>query len=609
MDLEDDEYCSEIWRWDGEILAKFTSGPQDRAPRWSPDGAQIAFLRRTSPGVYQVAVMPTDGGEAQVVTDFELGAIELEWSPDGRHLAAVAMEWADGYSDIDEDERSRRPRRITKLPYRFDNRGWTHDKRRHVWVIDPRGETAARCVTPGEHEEFSVSWHPDGTQLAFVSARTEPVGLVPSTEIYTVAVDGGEVTQRTAGGSWQYPTFDKDGRLYAAGDPDVWSHPGISRLWDLAGDEPVAVTADLDRNVVVPSPPSQPPQVQWLDDGSGRVLIEDRGSVVAYSVGRNTPSTELIGGRMVMTGASWSADGSTAVYVASTTTNPGEVFLWSEDGGSQAISDLNSGLAATLVEPTQFTIEHDGVAIEGWIYLPPGDGPVPLLLNIHGGPATQYSWGFFDEFQVYVGAGYGVVATNPRGSSGYGLDHVRSIFGTWQEELPPDMRDLSAAVDAAAATEPRLDTDRVGIMGGSYGGLATVRLIAMDQRYKAAVAERGLYVFNSFTGTSDIAPWFTQMYLGRDAIEDPAVMWDASSLKGFGSITTPTLVLHSEHDFRCPIEQAEQLFVALLRNGTPTELLRFPGPASHELSRSGKPKHRVERFEAILDWHGRYLSD
>ena len=177
--------------------------------------------------------------------------------------------------------------------------------------------------------------------------------------------------------------------------------------------------------------------------------------------------------------------GADAVYVASVSTNPGELWRWTS-AGPECLTDLNSGLAASLVTPSSFTIDHEGASVEGWVYLPPGDDAVPVLLSIHGGPATQYGWGFFDEFQVYAAAGYGVVATNPRGSSGYGDAHVRAITGQWQTDMPPDLRDLLSAVDTAAATEPRLDTDNVGVMGGSYGGLATVR----DHRGRSAIQER-----------------------------------------------------------------------------------------------------------------------
>lgn len=241
------------------------------------------------------------------------------------------------------------------------------------------------------------------------------------------------------------------------------------------------------------------------------------------------------------------------------------------------------------------------------MYLPEGDGTVPLLLNIHGGPYTQYGWGFFDEFQVYVGAGYGVVAINPRGSSGYGLDHGVAPCGRWSEDVPPDLLDLKDAPYAAAMQFPRLDLDAKGIMGGSYGGLATAMLTSMDTSYLSAVAERGVYNWVSMAGTTDI-PWFMQLYLLTDMPDGVDEIWAASPLARAHAIETPTLIVHSEGDFRCPVEQGQQLFGILYGGDVATELLLFPPEEGHELSRSGKPKHRVERFDAILDWHDKYLK-
>lgn len=607
MDLAADWYASRIWRWDGDTAAPFTSGLADKAPRWSPDGAQLAFLRAADPDAkFQVAVMPSFGGEPELLTEFALGAREVQWSPDGRHLAVVARTWIDELANLDDTERARRPRRVARLPYRADNEGWAHDWRDHVWLVDPTGQSDPRCLTPGNFHETGIAWSPDGTEVAFLSSRHPEYGLESGNQVFTVGVSGGEVVARSGIGLWDIVSFDKSGRLYTGGVPDRWGYPDTMPLYRLDPDGAMALTADLDRNFVVPATATAPAAPQWLEDGSGRALVEDRGTVSVNTVGADGAVSELISGRQVITGASFSADGSRAAYVASTTTNPGELWLWSS-GKSIRVTDLNGHVEAQMVAPIEFTISHDGVEIDGWVYLPPGEEQVPALLNIHGGPASQYGWGFFDEFQVYVGAGYGVVATNPRGSSGYGKRHVRAVVERWQEETPPDLRDLLAAVDAAATVAPRLDTTTVGVMGGSYGGLATIRVIAADQRYKSAVAERGVYVFNSFSGTSDIGPWFTRMYIGDGALDSPETMWNASSMKGFASIVTPTLIVHSDDDFRCPIEQAEQLFAAMLRNGTTVEMLRFPSPESHELSRSGKPRHRVERFEAILEWHGRFL--
>lgn len=288
-------------------------------------------------------------------------------------------------------------------------------------------------------------------------------------------------------------------------------------------------------------------------------------------------------------------------YVATTPTDPGTLFIV-RDGEGEAVfhsSELD------LIEPDHFTTFSEGVEIDVWVTLPPGSDPVPLLVNIHGGPASQYGFGFFDEFQVYAAAGYGVVACNPRGSSGKGDEFVKAVaIDGWGRV---DVTDVNAAVDAAIERHPRLDGDRMGVMGGSYGGFLTAWIIADDHRWRSAVVERGLLSFNSFAGTSDIGGSFPLYYTGAGFGDGWETWWEKSPLRIAHQTTTPTLVLHSENDFRCPIEQAEQYFMTLIKAGVTTELLRFPGEG-HEMSRSGKPRHRRERFEAILDWHDRHLG-
>jgi dipeptidyl aminopeptidase/acylaminoacyl peptidase len=337
------------------------------------------------------------------------------------------------------------------------------------------------------------------------------------------------------------------------------------------------------------------------------MVLEDRGEQRVISVSPGGTVLDVAGGHRVITGWCPSSDGTAAVFTASSPTQPGEVYWW--DGTSdRQLTDLNGAFRedADLVEPEEFTFDSDGHEIHGWVYLPEGEEKVPLLFNIHGGPFTQYGWGFFDEFQVYADAGYGVVGINPRGSSGYGLAHGEAPCGRWSDDMPPDMLDLRSAPHEAAKLFPRLDTDRIGIMGGSYGGLATAMLTSMDTSYRSAVAERGVYNWVSMSGTTDI-PWFTQVYMYTDMPDGIDELWEASPLARAHKIETPTLVLHSEGDYRCPVEQGQQFFGILHRGGVDTELLLFPPDEGHELSRSGKPKHRVERFEAILEWHGRYL--
>jgi dipeptidyl aminopeptidase/acylaminoacyl peptidase len=252
---------------------------------------------------------------------------------------------------------------------------------------------------------------------------------------------------------------------------------------------------------------------------------------------------------------------------------------------------------AELVELTGTA--PDGYPVHGWLVLPAGEGPHPVLLDVHGGPHHAYSWGIFDEAQVYAGAGYAVVLPNPRGSAGYGQAHGRAVIGRLGTI---DADDVLALLDAAVA-RPDCDGDRVGVMGGSYGGFMTSWLAShAPERFVAGISERAVNAWDSFSGSSDIGYYFADSYLG----EDPAALWPTSPLAHADSIGIPLLIMHSEQDWRCPLEQAQRLFVALKRRGAPVEMLIFPGEG-HELSRSGRPQHRVQRFQAILDWWQRHL--
>ena len=505
MDLERDRYVRRLHLWDGEAMRPLTSGPGDSSPRISPDGKSVAFLRKTEGGHAQVAVLPLDGGEAEVATELPHGATELIWSPDGTGLGLVAAPEDRREDAAEPEELARLPRRITRFPYRFDEVGWLRPSNLHVLDI---AEGSLTQITDGDSRDHSIAWHPDGSEIAFAAARHETAGLDQGAQLWTVPVAGGAASARTAVGLWEAPTYDASGALHAVGGGPVGSDPSVHPFVRIGKDgKPTPMCPGLDRNVVFYSALMAPAVPQWLDDGSAVVAVEDRGTVRVERISRAGERVALVGGHRVVTGAAPRRDGTAMAFVATTVTNPGELWWW-DDGGERQLTHLNKDFAidAGLVEPQSFVLKHEGVEIEGWIYLPPGDERVPVLLNIHGGPASQYGWSFMDEFQVYVGGGYGVVATNPRGSAGYGTDHLRSIVGTWQEGDPPDMRDLVATVDAAAAVEARLDTDRLGVMGGSYGALATIRVLTIDQRYNSAVAERGLYSFGSFSGTSDIGP-------------------------------------------------------------------------------------------------------
>lgn len=603
-DLDADRYHRTIWLWDGATVRQFTSGPFDFNPRWSPDGRRLAFLRGGSAPEDrpQVAVMEVAGGEALVLTSLELGFEEVEWSPDGSTLAAVGITYTDDWADLDREERTRRPRLIKDLPFRFDNLGWIHDRKRHIWLLDSNGSTAPTCLTEGGFDERFIAWKPDGSAIGFTTDRSGRRAFEDGSDLFEVDITSGDMARIGERGMWSFVSYRPDGVAHAIGDPDPSAWPALISAWRL--DDETDLTGHLDRNIFTMTLGTAPRGPQWAGTSFFSVF-EDGGEVGVVRVDADGSVEQIITGEQAVAGVTVAGDGGRLAMVISSTTDPGEVYLW-EAGELTCLTSLNAGFReqTRLSVPDHFTIESGPGEVDVWTYFPDGEGPFPVLLNIHGGPASQYGWGFFDEFQVYTGAGYAVVACNPRGSTGRGLDHVRAVVGDGWGVV--DVEDVGAALDAALARDSRLDAARLGIMGGSYGGFLTAWMIALQDRFRSAVVERALLSFTSFSGTSDIGGTFPRMYAGVDLIEDPQTLWVKSPLSIAHQIDTPTLIVHSENDFRCPIEQAEQLFAVLQQRGVASEFLRFPGE-SHELSRSGKPRHRVERFEAILDWHGRRL--
>jgi dipeptidyl aminopeptidase/acylaminoacyl peptidase len=634
VDVEEDRYVRSIHLSEGDRTRRFTQGPSDTSPRWSPDGRWLAFLRKgTEEGAKaQLFVMPVDGGEAQRRTDVPLGVSELAWSPDSTRLVVVVTEWIADVAELDDAERRRRPKRITRLPYRTDSQGWVHDRRDRLWIVDVSGDEDPRPVAPDAVEPSSPVWRPDGAAIAFLADPADWPETEPHNQPFEVALDGGEVTELAEPGMWSAVHHDADGRVFLTGLPDPFGWPAPNAIWlrdhavteGLADDGTVArdgglvaLTAHLDRDVAA-SGTTGPRFV----DGGFLTALEDRGTVGIVRVrldgwnptsGQPPQVEEVVSGRRTVSGYTVAADGQAVVFTASDPATPGELY-WREDGSERCITDLARSFRAEvdLRPTTRFTFDRDGAELDVWAVLPPGfddadERSVPVLFNIHGGPTAQYGDVFFDEFQVEAGAGYLVVGTNPRGSSGRGRDWCRAVVGSWGDGDSVDTLDLEAVVDATLARFPQADPDRVGIMGGSYGGYATARLLSRTDRYRSAIVERGLLQWESFCGTSDIGPYFDRMFLGTSLLEGADVHRSASPVTTAHRITTPTLVLHSENDWRCPPEQGEQLFVALKRAGVPTEMVRFPNEG-HELSRSGTPKHRIERFEAVLDWHARYLK-
>lgn len=629
--LDADAYVGQLWRIDLTGLdapRRLTRGFRDTAPRFSPDGALLGFLRATPDGPPQLHVIPATGGEPVQVTDAKLGVAEYVFSPDGRRVAFVARVPEEGrYGTLDgvaaaaED-----PRRITTLKFQSNGLGWTNDRRRHLFVADvpdpcgdvpvkPVGRAAkalgdakpalvptATQLTDDDTDHAAPVFTPDGTAVLVASAKHAEADSDIFGEMFRVPVDGtGRPTAAAAGLNAYEACFAADGAtLFLLGaDLGETRRDFVGRLggvWALpaAGGVPERLTdAETVQVEHAPTP--------YGTDGV-LTTCNDRGTYRALTAGADGTVTVWPSGDTSILDADALPGDPTRLFVAVSTPEAfGEAGILHADGRLEILTDFSGRLRAAdpVAAPRELTATaSDGYPVHGWVYLPEGPGPHPVLLNIHGGPHSSYGPAFFDEFQVATGAGYAVVACNPRGSGGYGEHHGRVI----REDLGNlDAADVLTFLDHALAEVPGLDAARVGVMGGSYGGYLTAWLIGHTDRFAAAIVERGYLDPPAFVGSSDIGWFFSAEYHG------PQTNMVAQSPQEYAQhVTTPTLVLHSEQDLRCPLGQALRYYTTLKQNGVDAELLVFPGE-NHELSRSGTPHHRLERFRAILDWWARHL--
>lgn len=613
-DQGSNSYPSAIWLLENGGHRQLTSGDKtDSQPRWSPDGTRIAFAsnRGEDKEKSQLFVMDVGGGEPTKLTDLKEDVGNISWSPDGSTIAFSSREPDDAYDE--EDERARAPRCFTRLRYQLDNVGWTLDRPQHIFTVPADASEEPRAVTKGDYDDDQPVWSPDGTKIAFAGARHDDWDIDPVQDILVIDRDGGAVSTLTGTDGWvQSPSWSPDGSKIAyqvtPGRFDDPRHAQIAVV-DVASGERKVLTTKLDRNCA-PYPNIREPL--WIGDQLVFAL-EDAGNSHLYKVSPDGSSDAelVVGGELNVTG--YDARGDRLVYTLTDLVSLPELY---ENGErlTDVTEDFSNGIGAIPAERFE-AVSRDGTSVDAWVLKPVGfqEGEsYPVLLNIHGGPFTQYGNRFFDEFQVFARAGYVVLFANPRGSSGYSESAARAIRGPIAEGPgwgTVDYEDLMAVVDTALDRFDYCDPDRVGVLGGSYGGYMTSWMIGHSDRFKAACSERAVNNWHSMHGSSDLG-WAFKGYFGAFAFEEGAteVYLERSPITYVRDMTTPLLILHSESDLRCPMEQAEQLFTALRLLKRDVEFVRFPAEG-HELSRSGSPRHRASRFEIILDWFERKLKN
>ena len=627
-------YKRNIWLYslaEGAVR-QLTRGDKDSQPRWSPDGTQLAFVsaRGDKPQIY---LLPTaaPGGEARALTSMENGAHSPDWSPDGGRIAFLApmsrgeREAEDADSEpqpeptdkleskhrqerIAEDELKRwDPRPMWRIPYR-QGTAYVDERYDQIFVISAAesSETMPKRLTAIDADYAAPRWSPDG-QSIYTSRTTIPEGDEPwrALNIFRLDAESGAEAALTAGEYSVYaPEPAPDGKWIACERIPIGFTDMPTRLLVMAADgsETRIVNQAIDRETF---------DYAWSPDGTLALTLESEGNVLPWRYDPESDSLSPAHEGIYEIEQIDSGRGGLLAMTVSTPRNPQELYVI-VDGELQEATDFNQALLDEVIvqDVQELRYESPNGAVQGWYMLPVGHeagDKAPLALNIHGGPHA--AWGFstksmWHEWQFHAARGYAVFYCNPHGSGGYGEAFERKLHAAWG---PVAMDDIMAGVDAVLDLG-FADSERLAITGGSYGGYMTSWIITHSDRFKSAVSQRGVYNISSFYGTSDV-PLLMSSEFDAEPWDDHDVYWDNSPLKYAARIKTPLLLIHSENDFRVPIEQAEQLFAWVRRaTDTPVKMLRYPREG-HELSRSGEPGHRVSRLTEMVAWFDRYTGD
>lgn len=649
-DKERDGYRSAIWitpTGEGEPWMLTSGAFRDSSPRWSPDGRTIAFVsdrplmtpvsrdneddkaehkesgknaKNDNAGngkqPSQIWTIAVAGGEARQLTTQEFGAESPAWSPDGRTIAFIGQTEFEG--DESAPQKVADERIVTKIRYRFNGIGFI-DRYRHLFTIPATGGEA-RQLTSGDYQNSQPAWTPDGKSIVFVSNRRQDRHRSSASTIFAIKEDGGEPLQLADDdASFANPSVSPDGtRVAFTGHLDFQA--GSSKtveLWtaSINGGDLTSHSATYDRSMsdagmsdIYFGSDSRP---VWRSSQAVCALSSSEGATAIVEVDLDKDDVTMVidGARRII--AFTPVSDGRVVFGVGDMSHPFELFIANADGGNERqLTHHNRAWLdeVSLSAPIALDVTAaDGQKIQAWV-LPPygfkegGSEKHPLVLQIHGGPHGMYGNAMFHEMQLMTAKGYAVLFCNPRGSVGYGEEFAATTRGRWGES---DMPDVMAAVDAALALG-WIDQERLGVTGGSYGGYLTNWIVGHTDRFKAAVTQRCVANFHSFFGTSDIGYDFGEHEFGGVPWANSAKLLRYSPISYVDKITTPLLIVHGEQDLRCPIEQAEQMFVALKYLGREVEFVRIPDE-NHELSRSGTPSRRLARLHHLIGWFERHM--
>jgi dipeptidyl aminopeptidase/acylaminoacyl peptidase len=585
-------------------------------PRWSPDGRRLAYASTAEGGTPQLFVRWMDTGQTVRVTGLPDSPQALAWSPDGRRLAYL-MNVPDEGPKLGsapakpEGATWAKPLEILdKVTYRADGAGYIKPGFDKIFIVDADGG-APRQLTFGAYHDGAPEWTPDSRAILFSAVRKDDWEMTPlDSEIYRLDLGSGAITALTSrSGPDAAPEVSPDGRTIAYlgfDDHKKGFEQNNIYVMSIDGGAPRQIAPHLDRNFQ---------QIEWAADGrSLYAAYEEAGSVTVSRIGLDGSVRPIAhdlaasGYDRPYAGGDFSVSKSGAVaYNVSPYDRPTDLAI-SSGGARRQLTHLNELTLGAKNLGTLRTLDvtaPDGGKVPSWILLPPtyktGDR-VPTILEIHGGPYAAYGPHFSTDYQQYAAAGYAVLYTNPRGSTGYGQAFADGIEKTYPDS---DFADLMAAVDAAVASG-MADPDNLFVTGGSGGGILTAWIIGKTNRFKAAAAQKPVINWTSMALTSDGTPFFAPYWMGSLPWENYQSYWARSPLSQMANVKTPTLVVVGAEDFRTPVSEAEQLYAALKLQRVPTTLVKVPD-ASHG-GIAARPSQSAAKASAIIAWFDRYRT-
>ncbi len=603
----------EILTIDSVGTSSLTSGHTDSMPTYSPNGEWIGFLRKSAIVTNQIYIIPTLGGEALQITNHPKGVYEFIWSGDSQSLIFTGETIELNPTDVSKSPQSKK---VTRIRYRQDSIGWRGNSFRHVFTININS-LACENIIPLPLQEGdcrSIRISPNGKTLALVSDSCYNRDISNTNGLYLIDLDSGKYRCASQGlYNVDSSTWAPDSkRLAIVGSTD--DRIGASwggYLYIIDPDQnPRQITDDRIRPSAGYSPIAPPPELGWTNKDEIIFLGEKRGESFLCKVQTSGDDlTLLTEGGALINSISLNLEHTTAILSVTPPDRSDYLELLNiEHGESNVLLEPNRDYFKehSPAKMNKFSIVRNGFEIESRIFLPPefdSNAIYPMVVDIHGGPSGVFMDSFNLTQQVLAANGYVVLAVNPRGSATYGNEFMRAVIGDWGGE---DYLDIMQSVEHLCS-KTYIDEGALGITGYSYGGYMASWIIGHEKRFKAAVIGAPVTNLRSFYGTSDIGVRFSEIQLQSRPEENTGIFNRLSPLNYAQNVEAAVLLLHGEEDYRCPIEQSEQYFVALKRNGKIVEFVRFPD-SSHSMLRLGHPKFKSEYLQRTVNWFGEHLT-